>query len=97
VFSIVPLRSDPPRSKCSGSKRYGVNIRKRRFEALKASCAWLPTSRQPHSSARAQRALALKSYSYRAIRTLIETPITPPTQPALDLAHDNVRGPEYFQ
>ena len=44
-----------------------------------------------------QRALVLKSYSYRAVRTLIETPATVPTQPALDLKHENVRGPEYFQ
>jgi transposase len=44
-----------------------------------------------------QRALALRSYSYRAVRTLIETPAPPPTQPALDLAHENVRGPDYFQ
>jgi len=44
-----------------------------------------------------QRAVVLKSYSYRAVRTLIETPAAAPTQPALDLAHENVRGPEYFQ
>jgi transposase len=44
-----------------------------------------------------QRAVALKSYSYRAVRTLIETPATTTAQPALDLAHENVRGPEYFQ
>jgi len=44
-----------------------------------------------------ERALLLKSYSYRAVRTLIETPVTPAPAPALDLAHDNVRGPEYFQ
>jgi transposase len=44
-----------------------------------------------------QRAVALKSFSYRAVRTLIEIPATAPTQPALDLAHENVRGPEYFQ
>ncbi len=44
-----------------------------------------------------QRALALKSYSYRAVRTLIETPAAAPTQSALDLVHENVRGPEYFQ
>lgn len=44
-----------------------------------------------------ERALALQSYSYRTIRTLIETP-APPAQPqALDLAHDNLRGPKYFQ
>jgi transposase len=44
-----------------------------------------------------ERALALQSYSYRAVRTLIETPARPEPHPALDLAHDNVRGPEYFQ
>jgi transposase len=44
-----------------------------------------------------ERALALQSYSYRAVRTLIETPAPPAASPALDLAHDNLRGPEYFQ
>jgi hypothetical protein len=44
-----------------------------------------------------KRALALRSYSYRAVRTLIESPASLPVQPALDLAHENVRGPEYFQ
>ena len=44
-----------------------------------------------------ERALVLQSYSYRVVRTLIETPATPAPAPALDLAHDNVRGPEYFQ
>jgi hypothetical protein len=39
-----------------------------------------------------ERALALQSYSYRAVRTLIETPAPPAPHPALDLAHDNVRG-----
>lgn len=44
-----------------------------------------------------KRALALKAYSYRAIRTLIQTPISAPATPALDLAHENVRGAKYFQ
>lgn len=44
-----------------------------------------------------ERALALRSYSYRAVRTFIEVPATVPTQPALDLTHENVRGPDYFQ
>lgn len=44
-----------------------------------------------------ERALTLQSYSYRAVRALIETPASSKTRPALDLAHDNVRGPEYFQ
>ena len=44
-----------------------------------------------------ERALALKSYSYRAVRTLINAPATVPAQNALDLAHENLRGAEYFQ
>jgi hypothetical protein len=44
-----------------------------------------------------ERAVALKSYSYRAVRTLIEMPPAPEPQPALDLVHENVRGPDYFQ
>ena len=46
----------------------------------------------------AQRALALKAYSYRALRTLITTSAAdPPDQPALFIEHDNVRGSRYFQ
>lgn len=44
-----------------------------------------------------ERALALRSYSYRAVRTFIEIPAAAPAQPALDLAHENLRGPDYFQ
>lgn len=44
-----------------------------------------------------ERALVLQSYSYRAVRTLIETPRVSTPSSALDLTHDNVRGPEYFQ
>ena len=44
-----------------------------------------------------QRAAALRCYSYRAVRTLIETPAPAPAPRALDLVHENVRGPEYFQ
>ena len=45
-----------------------------------------------------QRAMDLQSYSYRTVRALIETPApTEPARTALDLAHDNVRGPDYFQ
>ncbi len=40
------------------------------------------------------RALALQSFSYRAVRAFIETPDTAPA-PALDLAHDNLRGPDF--
>lgn len=44
-----------------------------------------------------ERALALQCYSYRAVRTLIETPEAPAAAPALDLPHANLRGPAYFQ
>ena len=44
-----------------------------------------------------ERALALRCYSYRAVRTLIETPAAPAVQAALDLPHANLRGPGYFQ
>jgi transposase len=44
-----------------------------------------------------ERALALKAFSYRAVRTLIQTPMATPASPALDLVHENVRGAEYFQ
>jgi transposase len=44
-----------------------------------------------------ERALVLKACSYRAVRTLLQTPPAPPTAPALDLFHENVRGAEYFQ
>jgi len=44
-----------------------------------------------------EQALALQSYSYRTVRALIEAPAPSSSRPSLDLAHDNVRGPEYFQ
>ncbi len=46
----------------------------------------------------AQRALALKAYSYRAVRSLISTPAASEVDPpSLLIAHDNVRGSHYFQ
>jgi len=50
-----------------------------------------------HLERASERALALQSYSYRTVRALIETPASHASRPSLDLAHDNVRGPEYFQ
>ena len=44
-----------------------------------------------------ERALALQAYSYRAVRTLIQTPEAPATRPALDLPHENLRGAKYFE
>lgn len=46
----------------------------------------------------ATRAVAIRSFSYRSLRTLINTPApAPPAQAALPLEHDNVRGEKYFQ
>jgi len=56
----------------------------RDFSAEKLECA-------------CERALALKSYSYRAVRTLIEVPASSRARPALDLAHENLRGAIYFE
>jgi transposase len=44
-----------------------------------------------------ERALLLKTHSYRAVRTLIELPAPLPTPTAIDLPHANLRGPKYFQ
>ncbi len=43
-----------------------------------------------------KRALALKTYSYRAVRTLIITPAMPPPTATSTPTHDNVRGAGYF-
>ena len=70
-------------------------------EALRANLGILRLARDfspGQLEAAARRALELKVYSYRALRTLITTKtITDSTQPTLPLEHDNVRGEEYFQ
>jgi hypothetical protein len=43
-----------------------------------------------------ERALALRSYSYRAVRTLIQSPASAAPRAALNLPHENLRGPAYF-
>jgi hypothetical protein len=43
-----------------------------------------------------QRALALRTYSYRAVRTLIITPPAPMAAASTTTTHDNVRGAGYF-
>ncbi|MGO9595238.1 MAG: Mu transposase domain-containing protein [Steroidobacteraceae bacterium] len=43
-----------------------------------------------------QRALALQTYSYRAVRTLIITPAASPPPSSAPAMHDNVRGARYF-
>jgi transposase len=79
--------------------RMQAAVRKHPEESLRSAQGILRLARDftPSDLERAcQRALALKSYSYRTVRILIETPTTA-TQKALDLAHENIRGPEYFQ
>lgn len=44
-----------------------------------------------------RRALDLRSYSYRTVRTLIQTPQATTQPPTPDVAHDNLRGAKYFQ
>lgn len=44
-----------------------------------------------------ERALTLKAYSYRAVRALIDLPVSANAPVALDLPHENLRGPDYFQ
>lgn len=47
--------------------------------------------------AAAERAVALKSFSYRALRTLIAAPgASAQTEPSLPIEHENVRGGKYF-
>jgi hypothetical protein len=44
-----------------------------------------------------ERAVMLKSYSYRSVRALIAAPANDPgDERQLSLVHDNVRGPDYF-
>ena len=44
-----------------------------------------------------QRALEIKSYRYRTVRTLLSTPPSKPTPPTPDVVHDNLRGAKYYQ
>jgi transposase len=71
-------------------------------EALRANQGILRLARdfspeQPEAAA--MRALELRVYSYRALRSLItaKTEAAPAEQPALALDHENVRGGKYFQ
>ncbi len=88
-----------------GPATFGVvqqqaSARKHPEETLRSAMGILRLARDFNPArleAACERAVALKAFSYRAVRTLIQTPIPSPTSPALDLAHENVRGAKYFQ
>jgi transposase len=76
-----------------------VQRRRHPEEALRASLGILRLAKDfsPDALERAaERAVALGAFSYRAVRALISNP-APIEQPALPLAHSNVRGGEYFR
>ena len=68
-------------------------------EALRASLGILRLAHDFSAGAlehACQRALELKAYSYRAVRTLIIAPASPAPTTTPTPAHDNVRGAGYF-
>lgn len=77
-----------------------MNRRVHPEESLRAALGILRLARDfsPEAlEAAAQRAIALKTFSYRALRTLIATPApVEPAPPTLALDHENVRGEKYF-
>jgi transposase len=70
-------------------------------ESLRSSLGILRLARDFSPAAlerAAERALALKTFSYRALRTLVTAPAPDESaQPSLALNHENVRGEKYFQ
>ena len=79
--------------------REQVHRRTHPDEALRASLGILRLAHDFSTAALEQaceRAVELKTYSYRAIRTLIVTPPAPATEPSPTPVHDNVRGARYF-
>jgi hypothetical protein len=69
-------------------------------EALRASLGILRLAHDFSAGAlekACSRALELKTYSYRAVRTLIITPMPPTSTSTTPIsAHDNLRGARYF-
>ena len=80
--------------------REQVHRRAHPDEALRASLGILRLAHDFSAVALEQaceRALALRTYSYRAVRTLIITPPAPTAAASTTAAtHDNVRGAGYF-
>ncbi len=76
-----------------------VQRRRHPEESLRASLGILRLAKDfsPDALERAaERAVALATFSYRALRALISAPTVEAEPPALPLAHANVRGSEYF-
>ena len=69
-------------------------------ESLRTSLGILRLTRDFSATAlekAAERAVVLKTFSYRALRTLIATPVPgDPVQSPLPIDHENVRGEKYF-
>jgi transposase len=79
--------------------RAQADRRKHRDETLRSSLGILRLAKDFSSDeleAACQRALTLKSLSYRAIATLIKTAPTQSSLPLPKIDHANVRGPDYF-
>ncbi len=73
--------------------------RKHPEETLRAALGILRLAQDYSDSAlerACSRAVQLRVYSYRTVRTLISAPEPISTQAALDLAHENLRGASYF-
>ena len=96
--TLMPRRPDRRRYRGADppAKRCGARIRKRPCAVRKGSCAWRMTSVPRELERACERALALKSYSYRAVRTLISRRAGAGPRAALDLPHENLRGAAYF-
>jgi len=79
--------------------REQVHQRKHPDEALRASLGILRLAHDFSGVAlerACQRALELRAFSYKAVRSLITAPAVAPADPSPIPAHDNVRGARYF-
>lgn len=79
--------------------RAQADRRKHRDETLRSSLGILRLAKDfsgDELEAACQRALTLKSLSYRAIATLIKTAPAQPALPLPKIDHTNVRGPDYY-
>ena len=80
--------------------REQVSRRAHPDEALRASLGILRLAHDFSAQAleeACRRALALQTYSYRAVRTLIITPAASPPPTTAPVTHENLRGARYFK